>query len=242
MTGAFTGKIALVTGVGRAGQIGHAVARGLGQVGARLVLAGRDQAVLDGHVKTFAAEGIGARALAIDLATPAGAAAAVRAAVDEFGGLDIVVNVAGGYVGAGPVLDISAAAVDDALNFNFKTAFFVSQAAIPALRARGGGTIVNFASVAALKPMRHTAAYTAAKAAVAGFTRALALELRDDRIQVNAIAPGTVRTTDNVAQGASGATVRFVELDQVVGAVRYLASDAARAVSGQILALTAGEG
>jgi NAD(P)-dependent dehydrogenase (short-subunit alcohol dehydrogenase family) len=239
---AFAGKVALVTGVGRAGQIGHAVAQGLGRAGARLVLAGRDGAVLEGHIKAFAAEGIEARSAVGDLALPPGARAAVAAAVDGFGGLDVLVNVAGGYVGADPFVLIGAGALDDALAFNLKTTFFVSQAAVPALRARGGGAIVNFASVAALKPLRNTAAYTAAKAAVAGLTRALALELRDERIRVNALAPGTVRTADNAAQMGGDEKVRWVELDHIVAAVCYLASDAAAAVSGQILAVTAGEG
>src|SRR2546430_9031101 len=86
------------------------------------------------------------------------------------------------------------------LAINVKTAFYVSQAAIPALRDRGGGAIVNFASAAVLKPQSQMAAYTAAKSAVAGLTRALAKELRDDRIRVNAVAPGTMKTADNLAQ------------------------------------------
>src|SRR5205814_1685505 len=123
------------------------------------------------------------------------------------------------------------------LAINIKTAFYVSQAAIPALRDRGGGAIVNFTSAAVLKPQSQLAAYTAAKAAVAGLTRALAKELRDDGIRVNAVAPGTMKTADNLAQ-MSGAKVRWVELDELAAAVLYLASDDARGVSGEILAVT----
>lgn len=235
------GTVALVTGVGRAGQIGYAVARGLGIAGAQLVLAGRDQAVLDGHVKTLAAEGIEARGVAGDLATPDGARHAVAAAVTAFGGLDTVVNLAGGFGAAGPTADVSLEAFDSVFEANVKTAFCVTQAAIPALRQRGGGAIVNFASIAAVKPVSPMAAYAAAKTAVAGLTRSLARELRDDRIRVNAVAPGLVRTADNVAQMGSETAARWVELDQIVAAVRYLVSPEATAVSGQILAVTAGD-
>jgi NAD(P)-dependent dehydrogenase (short-subunit alcohol dehydrogenase family) len=237
---ALAGRVVLVTGVGRAGQIGHAVARGLGQAGARVVLAGRDAAALEVHQKTFAGEGLDARVAAGDLADPRGAAAAVQAAVDAFGGLDGVAALAGGFTAAGPIADIPVAALDDAFAQNVRTAFCVCQAAAPALRARGGGAIVLFASIAALKPMKHTTGYTAAKAAVAGMARALALELRDDHIRVNALAPGTVRTADNVA-AMGGANVRWVELDQIVAAVRYLLSDEARAVTGQVLGVSAGD-
>ena len=110
----------------------------------------------------------------------------------------------------------------------------MSQAAIPALLERGGGAIVNFASVAVLKPQSQMASYIAAKAAVAGLTRALAREFRDGGVRVNAVAPGTMRTADNLAQ-MKDAKVRWVELDDLVAAVLYLASDAARAVTGEIL-------
>jgi NAD(P)-dependent dehydrogenase (short-subunit alcohol dehydrogenase family) len=206
-----------------------------------VVLAGRDAAVLEAHARTFAAEGIDARAAAGDLADPEGARRVVGVARDAFGGLDVVVNLAGGFLGAGPVEQIDAAALDAALAANVRTTFFVSQAAIPALRARGGGAIVNFASIAALRPGNHMAAYTAAKAGVVGLTRALARELRDAHIRVNAVAPGLVRTADNVAQAGADPKARWVELDQIVGAVRYLASADAAAVTGQVLAVTAGD-
>ena len=241
MAGALAGKVALVTGVGAAGQIGHAVAQGMGQAGAKVVMVGRDEKDIAAHVKAFGAAGIEAQGRGFDLATTDGARAAVGLATSTYGGLDAVVNLAGGFVGAGPVLLIAPTAVEDALAQNLKTAFFVSQAAIPALAARGGGSITNFASIAAIKPTRHMAAYAAAKSAVAGLTRALALELRDEHIRVNALAPGMVRTASNVKSVGDNAKTRWVELDQIVAAVCYLASDAARAVSGQIIAVTAGD-
>ena len=122
---------------------------------------------------------------------------------------------------------------------NLKTTFYVSQAAIPALLERRGA-IVNFASIAVLEPQSQMAAYTAAKSAVAGLTRAMAIEFRDGGVRVNAVAPGTVRTADNVAQ-MGDADVRWVELKDLVSAVLYLASDDAKAISGEILPVTGGD-
>src|SRR6058998_1528355 len=227
----FRGKVVLVTGVGRVGQIGHAVARGFGRAGAQLVIADVNATGLADRAKEFAAEGFPVHAAAGDPTTPDAARRAVAVARERFGGLDVVVNVAGGLVSYGPELELA---------INIKTTLYVSQAAIPALRDRGGGAIVNFASAAVLKPQSQLAAYTAAKSAVAGLTRALAKELRDDRIRVNAVAPGTMKTADNLAQMQS-AKVRWVELDELVAAVLYLASDDARGVSGEILPVTGGD-
>src|SRR2546422_731026 len=129
---------------------------------------------------------------------------------------------------------VRAVQIDRELAVNVKTTFYVSQAAIPTLLERGGGAIVNFASVAVLKPQSQMASYIAAKSAVAGLTRALAREFRDGGVRVNAVAPGTMKTADNVAQ-MKDAKVRWVELDDLVAAVLYLASDAARAVTGEVL-------
>lgn len=234
------GKVALVTGVGRVGQIGHAVARGLGRAGAALVIADLNATALAERAREFTAAGLAVEGSAGDLTTPDAARRAVATAAQRFGGLDLVVNVAGGLVNYGPVLELTPEQFERELAINLKTTLFVSQAAIPKLRERGGGAIVNFASAAVLKPQSLMASYSAAKAAVAGLTRALARELRDDGIRVNAVAPGTMRTADNLAS-MKDAKVRWVELDDLVAAVLYLASDEARAVSGELLPVTGGD-
>jgi len=221
-------------GVGRVGQIGQAVARGLGGAGAQLVIVDLNALALQDRARELAATGVAVRAVAGDLTTPDTARRAVAAAGEGFGGLDVVVNVAGGLLNYGSALDLKPEQLERELAVNVKTAFFVSQAAIPALLERGGGAIVNFASVAVLKPQSQMASYIAAKAAVAGLTRALAREFRDGGVRVNAVAPGTMKTADNLAQ-MKDAKVRWVELDDLVAAVLYLASDAARAITGEIL-------
>lgn len=233
------GKVALVTGVGRVGQIGHAVARGLGRAGAKLLLADVNAVGLADRVKEFAGEGIAAKASAGDLTQPEAGRQAVAAAQAQFGGLDIVVNVAGGFFSYGPFTEVKPEILDRELAVNFKTAFFVCQAAVPALLARGSrGSIVNFASIAAVRSVMHMAAYSAAKSAVAGLTRALAREYRDAGLRVNAVAPATVRTADNVAQMQPDAKTPLVEIDEVVQTVLFLASDGASAITGQIVPIT----
>jgi NAD(P)-dependent dehydrogenase (short-subunit alcohol dehydrogenase family) len=232
----FSGKVALVTGVGRVGQIGHAVARGLGRAGAKLLLADMNAVGLADRLKEFAAEGISAKTFAGDLTQPEAGRGAVAQA--QFGGLDVVVNVAGGFFSFGPFTEVKPEALDRELAVNLKTTFFVCQAAVPALLARGGGAIVTFASIAVVRSLMHMAGYSAAKSAVAGLTRALAREYRDAGIRVNAVAPATVRTADNVAQMQADPKTPFVELDEVVNTVLFLASDEASAITGQIVPIT----
>ncbi len=233
----FRGKTALITGVGRVGQIGHAVALAFGRAGARLVLADLDAGALAQREQEFRALGFDVQVSAGDLTTPEAARRAVAAAT-EHGGLDAVINVAGGLVFYGPVLELGPERFERELAINVKTTWYVSQAAIPALLARGGGAIVNFASVAVLRPEPQMASYIAAKAAVAGLTRALAREFAG-RIRVNAVAPATVRTADNLAQ-LGDAPRPWVLIDDLINVVLYLASDDARGVSGQVLPVAAG--
>lgn len=232
------GKVALITGVGRVGQIGHAVARACGRAGAKLLLADVNAVGLADRVKEFGAEGIPAKASAGDLTQPDAARAASAAARNHFGGLDIVINVAGGFFSFGPFTDVKPEMLDRELAVNFKTAFYMCQAAMPLLLERGAGAIVNFASIAVVRSLMHMSAYSAAKSAVAGLTRELAREYRDANIRVNAVAPATVRTADNVAQMGGDAKAPLVELDEVVHTVLFLASDEAGAITGQIVPIT----
>jgi NAD(P)-dependent dehydrogenase (short-subunit alcohol dehydrogenase family) len=234
----FDGKVVLVTGVGRAGQIGNAVALAFGRAGAKIVACDLNAVGVAKRVREFGALGVDARPCAGDLSHPDIAALAVEIALNQFGRLDVVVNVAGGLTTYGPIEELTMPAIDRELAINLKTTIVVSQAAIPAL-ARTQGCIVNFASIAYFNPQSPMALYSAAKAAVAGFTRSLALELADRQIRVNAVAPGMVRTADNVA--ASGEAADYVELADITDGVMSLASAGPAAVTGEILAITAGK-
>ncbi len=227
----FRDRVVLVTGVGRAGQIGNAVALAFGRAGAKLVIADLNAVGVAERAREFAAAGIEARPCAGDLTLPDIAALAVETAQRAFGRLDVVVNLAGGLTTYGPIERTGVHDFDREIAINLKTTFLVSQAAVAALAATRGA-IVNVASIAVLEPQAPMAAYVAAKAGIAGLTRSLALELGDRGIRVNAIAPGMVRTGDNVA--AVGTAAAYVELSAIADGVLSLA-DPASTTTGEIL-------
>jgi NAD(P)-dependent dehydrogenase (short-subunit alcohol dehydrogenase family) len=228
----FRDKVVLVTGVGRAGQIGNAVALAFGKAGAKIVACDQNAVGVAERVREFAAQGVDAKPCAGDLTQPDIAALAVEVALKHFGKLDVVVNVAGGLTTYGPIDQITVAALDREVSINLKTTVLVSQAAIEAL-SRTKGCIVNFSSIAYFHPQAPMAVYSAAKAAVAGFTQSLALELRGRQVRVNAIAPAMVRTLDNVAAVGDG-DAQYVEMQQITDGVMSLASSASNA-TGQIV-------
>ena len=228
----FTDKVVLVTGVGRAGQIGNAVALAFGKAGAKIVACDRNAVGVAERVREFAAQGVDARPCAGDLTQPDIAALAVEIALKNFGRLDVVVNVAGGLTTYGPISDLTVQAIDREISINVKTAVLVSQAAIDSL-SRTRGCIINFSSIAYFSPQAPMAIYSAAKAAVAGFSQSLALELRERQIRVNAVAPAMVRTMDNVAAVGEG-EAQYVEMREVTEGVMALASPSST-VTGQII-------
>lgn len=230
----FTGKVVLVTGVGRAGQIGNAVALAFGKAGAKIVACDRNAVGVAQRVKEFAAQGIDARPAAGDLTEPDAARLVVEVARKQFGRLDVVVNVAGGLTTWGPFESVTEEGFDRELAINVKTAFLVSQAAVEAL-AETRGCIVNFASIAVLHPDSNLSAYSAAKGAVAALTGALAAELASRGVRVNAIAPAMVRTSDNIA--SAGADADYVELDAITGGVLELAAPGAT-ITGEVRPIT----
>jgi NAD(P)-dependent dehydrogenase (short-subunit alcohol dehydrogenase family) len=231
----FRGKVALVTGVGRAGQIGNAVALAFGKSGAKIVACDLNAVGVAERVREFAAQGVDARPCAGDLTEPDIAALAVEIALKHFGRLDIVVNVAGGLTTYGPISDVTVEALDREISINLKTTVLVSQAAIEAL-TRTQGCIVNFSSIAYFEPQTPMAVYSAAKAAVAGFTQSLALELRERRIRVNAVAPAMVRTLDNLAAVGDG-DAQYVEMQAITDGVMELASGTS-SQTGEILPIS----
>jgi NAD(P)-dependent dehydrogenase (short-subunit alcohol dehydrogenase family) len=231
----FQGKVVLVTGVGRAGQIGNAVALAFGKAGAKIVACDLNAVGVAERVREFAAQGVDARPCAGDLTQPDIAALAVEIALKHYGRLDVVVNVAGGLTTYGPIEEITVGTLDREIAINLKTTVLVSQAAIAAL-ARTRGCIINFSSIAYFEPQAPMAVYSAAKAAVAGFTQSLALELRERHIRVNAVAPSMVRTSDNVA-AVGGGDAQYVEMQDITDGVMTLASSSS-SQTGQILPIS----
>lgn len=237
----FKDQVVLVTGVGRTGQIGHAVATGFGEAGAKLVLVDRRAVEVAERAKEFSARGIPAVPAAGDLTESDVARWIVERAKQQFGRLDVLVNVAGGLTKTGPMLEMEPEVIDRETEINVRTMYLASRAAARVMMEQRSGAIVSFASIAALLPKPSMAAYSAAKAGVAALTHAFALELRDHGIRVNAVAPGTVRTAENVAAMGEDASVRWVEVADVVHGVMFLASDWAAGITGHVLPISLGE-
>ena len=234
----FRGRVVLVTGVGRAGQIGTAVAHAFGRAGAKLVVADLNAVGVVERAREFAREGMEVRPCAGDLTLPDVASLAVEMALRHYNRLDVLVNLAGGLTTYGPIERTSVRDFDREIAINLKTTFLVSQAAIGALSA-SRGSIVNVASIAVREPQAPMAVYVAAKAGIAGFTQSLALELRDRGVRVNAVAPGMVRTSDNVAAVGEGAA--YVELSAIAAGILALA-DPVGTTTGEVMPITAESG
>jgi NAD(P)-dependent dehydrogenase (short-subunit alcohol dehydrogenase family) len=187
------GRVAVVTGGSRG--IGLAIAEALVAGGASVVITGRDQAQLDSASARLGAvrQGPGVHAVRADVRDVAAATRAVDAAVEHFGGLDVLVNNAG--VGRfGDVADMPVEAWQEVIETNLSGVFYCSRAAIPHLRRRGAGWIINISSLASTNPSKGSAAYCASKAGLNAFTEALMQEVRYDNIRVGTVLPGSVST------------------------------------------------
>jgi len=239
------GRVALITGV-REG-IGAEIAHRLGAAGARLMLANRTLEEVDRVAHRLSAGDIEARTVAFK-ATVEGARRAVETAISAYGYLDIVIHNAGGCPWAS-LDELTADMLDDTLSVNLKSCFWLTQAALPSLRARGAGRILLTSSVTGPRvAMINASHYAAAKAGVNGFIRAAALELARDRITVNGVEPGFVaKGRGRLSEPAVRSHIeRYIPLGRmgspsdIAAAFLFLASDDASWITGQTLVVDGG--
>src|SRR5215475_4558792 len=248
----FQDKVALITGGGTG--IGRSAAESLVALGAKVVINGRRKDILTEAQSQIDASGKKVTTVAGDIANPVTAQRMTEAALKHFGGVDILINNAGIFKPA-PFLEHTADEVNAYLDIILKGTFFASQAAIPAMRQRGGGAIVNVGSMWATQAIGLTpsSAYSAAKAGVHALTRNLAIEFAKDRIRVNAVAPAVVETPvystfltpEQVAEVLPGFNSfhplgRNGQPKDVVAAILFLASDEAAWITGALLPVDGG--
>ncbi|OPC82975.1 3-alpha-hydroxysteroid dehydrogenase [Embleya scabrispora] len=237
-----TGKVAIVTGA----------ARGQGAAEARLFVASGASVVLTDLLteegERVAAElGAAARFVRHDVSDPADWAEVVDVAVEAFGGLDILVNNAAIYWTRG-FADETAERVERIMRVNFFGVWHGMQAVLPAMKARGGGSIVNISSQAGLEGMPGHAAYGATKWAVRGLSKTVALEVGEHGIRVNSVHPGTIDTPMIAAVGLEQGAGKYPSVplrriaapEEVAEVVAFVASDAASYLTGTELVVDGG--
>jgi NAD(P)-dependent dehydrogenase (short-subunit alcohol dehydrogenase family) len=241
-----TGRTAVVVG-GTSG-IGRAIALGLADAGADVVATGRRADVVDEVAAVIERRGRRTLRHPVDVARAESITALRDACLAAFGQVDIVV-VAAGVTKRVASVEMSEADWNRILDTNVTGMFRTYQVFAPPMIARGSGRLIGIASLAAFVGLQEVAAYTASKAAVAGLTRALAVEWSRHGVTVNAIAPGVFETDLNreILKGARGQEFlvrtpmgRFGRVEELVGAAVYLASDAATFVTGQVIAVDGG--
>ena len=257
--GQLDGKIAVITGA--ASGIGRATAILFAQEGAQVALGDWNAdglASVEREIRDAGGPSPVGIPLVVtrrtDVSKRADAQALIAAAVETFGGLDAVANVAGIGLYNTTLEQTQEDDWDRVMAVNLKGVYLVSQAAIPHLRARGGGSIINVASVHAMATQERIAAYAASKGGVLALTRAMALDLVHDRIRVNAVLPGAVDTplfrSALAAEGKSAEELTFSFDDTQAGwvarpedlapAIVFLASDGARFMTGSPMIVDGG--
>ncbi len=230
-----TGRAALVTGAAQG--IGQGIARRLARAGARVAVVDRDGAAAE-----EAARELGGLGLRGDVTSSEDVRAVVARAVDELGALDVVVNNAGITGRAAPLWELGDDDWSSVLAVNLTGVFNVSRAVIGHLRERGAGVIVNVASISGKEGNPRMIPYSTSKAGVIALTKALAKEVLEDGVRVNAVAPGVIATP--LLDGLSTEAVEYMRsrvpmgrmgtVEEVAAVVHFLASDDASFVTGQV--------
>jgi len=244
-----TGKVALVTGASRG--IGYAIAEAFAAAGARVVLASRHQEALDQAAESIRSQGGEALPIAAHTGDPEAVQRLVDESMQHYGGVDILVNNAATNPHFGPILTAEESHWDKTLDVNLRGYFRVTKACVDSMRQRGGGKIINIASVNGLQAQPWMGVYCVSKAGVVMLTQVLAIELAADNIQVNAIAPGLIRTRFSRAlwetPEISAAIIKHIpqqrigEPEELTGIALYLASAASNFTTGAIFVVDGGQ-
>jgi NAD(P)-dependent dehydrogenase (short-subunit alcohol dehydrogenase family) len=233
------GRVALVTGAGSG--IGEASALDLAARGAKVVVADLSAESAERVTAAITKAGGEATALTVDVATPASVEAMVQAVLERYDGLDLAVNNAGIGGLSAPVGEYTVEAWNQVIGVNLNGVFYCMRHEIPAMLRRGGGSIVNMASILGSVGIANSSAYVAAKHGMVGLTKSAALEYATQGIRVNIIGPGFIDTPllsqnmdEATLQGIAGlhAMKRLGRVEEVSSLTCFLLSDAASFITG----------
>ncbi len=247
----FDGKAAIVTG-GALG-IGQAVAKKLAEEGASVVICSDREDQVEEAAEELRGEKLEVQGLRADVTSSEDMRLLIAFTVKNYGGVDILVNSAG-VQRYGTVVETEEEVWDEVLAINLKGIYLASKHAIPEMRERGGGTIVNLSSVQAFASQKGVAAYTASKGGINALTRAMALDHAEENIRVNAVCPGWIDTPFNQPaidfMGGPEEQERIVKQivpmgrqgrpEEIAPIVVYLASDGSSYMTGQALVVDGG--
>jgi dehydrogenase/reductase SDR family protein 4 len=242
------GKVALVTGASKG--IGEAMARGLAEFGAKVVLSSRKQDAVDAVAEEFKANGLEATGIAANMGNIDDIQPLVEKTVEIYGGLDIIINNAAANPVFGPIQNTDERAFDKIIDVNLKGPFELCKKAYPIMQQRGGGSIIHISSIGGLTPEAGIGIYSVSKAAIINLTQAMAQDWGADNIRINAICPGLIKTRFSEALWSDEKILhRFLqhiplgragEPDDVAGLAVFLASDAAAYCSGGVYMVDGG--
>lgn len=226
-------KVAIITGVSGDGQVGQTAAQAFADEGAKLVLVARTAEKVEARAAEVKAKDAEVVAVPADLTREGEVDKVVQQALDRFGRVDILVNLAGGLTRYKPATEHTLEDWNAEVNNNLLTAFLCSRAVFDQMKEQGGGKIVNFARAGG--PQANMVAYNCGKAGVVALTRTFALEGRKHNINVNAVAPGLVDTQSNrdMMQPKPEDLAKWVTRDEIAQTVVFLASDEASGITGQ---------
>lgn len=232
MSSEFHSKVVVVTGA--AGNLGRAVAEAFAAQGARLALLDLNEQTLQAVIDALP-EGTDARGYTVNLLESESVNDTLEGVIEDFGRVDVLANIAGGF-SMGPLIqDSEDQDWEFMMNLNARSVFYTCRAVIPNMLENGGGRIINVSARAALQGKGRMGPYCASKAAVKTLTESLAAENKFDNINVNCILPGTIDTPQNREAMPEADFAHWVPPAALADVVLFLASEAARCVTGAAL-------
>lgn len=242
------GKVAIVTGASKG--IGESIARGLAEAGAKVVVSSRNQEAVDAVAATYVADGLEAMGIACHVGKDEDRKNLVDKTIEHYGGIDILINNAATNPIFAPVLHAESEVFDKVMNVNVKACMLLANLCHPFMLKRGGGSIINIASIEGVKPTKGLSIYSISKAALIMLTKSQAKEWGSDGIRSNAICPGLIKTKFSQALWENEEMLnrftkhipfkRIAQPDEMAGLALYLASNASSYTTGAIFTADGG--